>query len=101
MSVTINGNGVISGVTGITDFGSDKVGYQPADIGAVASTVHDKLRESVSVFDFMTHDQIANVRSGTGDVTFGLQAAINNATAGSVILLPKGEYIITGVTINK
>ena len=39
----------------------DDVSYLPAGTGAVATTVQSKLRETVSVFDFMTPEQIADV----------------------------------------
>jgi len=62
--------------TGSVD--SSSVGYTPAGTGAVATSAQDKLRQSVSVFDFMTPAQQADVASGTGvlDVTAALAAAV-------------------------
>jgi hypothetical protein len=52
--------------------------YDPAGTGAVATTAQAKLRESVSLFDFMTNAQIADVQAGTKllDVSAAVQAAI-------------------------
>ena len=72
--------------------------YLPAGTGAVATTVQTKLRESVSVYDFMTAAQIADVQSGalTLDVTAALNAAADSVrggfTADTVLLIPKGLY---------
>lgn len=59
--------------------GAALVGFQQAGTGAVATTVQSKLRETVSVFDFMTDAQIADVQAGTAsiDVTAAIQNAIN------------------------
>lgn len=64
--------------------------------GAVARTVQDKLRDTISVLDFMTTTQIADVRAGTGlvDVTTAIQAAMDAATAG--VYFPSGVYRIAG-----
>jgi len=70
--------------------GATNVGYTPAGTGAVATTVQAKLRESVSVLDFMTDAQKANVAAGTGtiDISGAIQAAIDSlpATGGEVLL---------------
>jgi len=70
------------------------VSYIPAGTGAVATTVQTKLRESVSVFDFMTAAQVSDVKAGTAtvDVTSAIQAALN---AKGRIYLPPGTYRIT------
>ena len=84
--------------------GSAQIGYAPAGTGAVATTVQAKQRETVSVFDFMTAAQIADVQSGaaTLDVTAAIQAALN--TCNTFVLgetKPKligctGTYKVTG-----
>lgn len=78
--------------------GSGLVGYQPAGTGTVVTTVQSKLRETVSVFDFMTAAQIADVLAGTAsiDVTTSIQAALN---AGKRVILPNGIYKITDTLI--
>jgi hypothetical protein len=59
--------------------GSSLVGFIQSGTGAVATTVQAKLRESISVFDFMTAAQIADVQAGTLliDVTAAIQSAID------------------------
>lgn len=70
---------------------SANVVYQPAGVGAVATTVQAKLRESVSVKDF------GAVGDGVTDDT----AAINTALAafGTVtpnsLVFPQGTYLVT------
>jgi hypothetical protein len=78
--------------------GSNLIGYLPAGTGAVATTVQTKLRESVSVFDFMTAAQIADVKANTAliDVTTAMQAAINVVkTVGGRVVVPQGTYLIS------
>jgi hypothetical protein len=75
--------------------GAGMIGYIQGGVGSVATTVQEKLRETVSVFDFMTATQIADVQAGTAsiDVTIAITNALNN-TSGS-IYFPSGEYKIT------
>lgn len=91
--------------------GASLVGYLPAGAGAVATTVQSKLRESVSVFDFMTAAQIADVKAGTLllDVTSAIEAADAAACSGVVgldgvtvvanfsLYFPAGKYRVTGL----
>lgn len=66
--------------------------YLPDGTGAVATTVQDKLRESVSVKDF------GAVGDGVADDTAAIQAAIDAIEAtgmGGVIFFPPGEYLVT------
>lgn len=62
--------------------------------GGVARTVQSKERDIVSVFDFMTTAQIADVQSNgfTLDVTAAVQAAL---TASLRVYFPAGTYLIT------
>jgi hypothetical protein len=73
--------------------------YLPAGTGAVATTVQAKLRESVSVLDFMTAAQIADVQAGTAlvDVTTALLAAKTYAVSRlpCELYFPKGIYAYT------
>jgi len=83
--------------------GSSLVGFLQAGTGAVARTVQGKLRDVVSVFDFMTSAQIADVQSNaySVDVSGAVQAAIDaNATNGAYLWFPKGTYRFdSGVTL--
>lgn len=85
---------------------SSLVNYIPAGTGAVPTTVQDKLRESVSMFDFMTAAEIAAVKTNTyGAITSvhaAMQAAVNSiSTTGAGpgpagrVYLPAGTYRIT------
>jgi len=74
------------------------VEYLPAGVGAIESDVQTKLREVVSVFDFMTSVQIADVKAGTLllDVTAAIQAAIDAVeTTGGTVYLPRGIYLVS------
>jgi hypothetical protein len=86
-----------------TSSGSASVGFLQAGTGAVLRTVQSKLRDVVSVFDFMTTAQIADVKAGTAliNVTAAIQAAINAASPGAsgspagTVYFPRGSYLIT------
>lgn len=91
----------ISGVNASANFGF----IQP-NTGAIGTSIQSKLRERVSVFDFMTAVQIADVRAGTAaqDVTAAIQAAINSicgqtpttvGQGGGTLFFPPGKYLIT------
>lgn len=70
------------------------VGFVQSGTGAVTRTVQDKELDSVSVNDFMTPSQIADVRAGTllVDVTSAIQAALDT---GKDIQCPD-KYLVTG-----
>jgi len=74
--------------------GSSVVGFLQSQTGSVATTVRSKLRETVSVFDFMTAAQIADVRANTAllDLTTTIQIALNT---GKSLFFPEGSYLIT------
>ena len=85
--------------------GDALVGFKQANMsgvygGAVGQTVHRKLQEQVSVFDFMTTAQIQDVQAGTS--LLDVRTPINNAFAailangGGTLYFPKGTYRITG-----
>lgn len=61
-------------------------------------TVQDKLRERVSVLDYMTPAQIADVQGRTAliDVTAAIQAALNT---GKSVYFPKGTYLTGPLTV--
>ncbi len=75
--------------------GSNLVGFLQAGSGAVPRTAQSKMRDVVSVFDFMTAAQIADVQAGTAlvDVTAAIQAALNSGAAS--VFFPDGNYLIT------
>ena len=84
---------------GTTD--ASLVTYQPAGTGAVETTVQAKLRESVSVFDFMTAAQVSDVkaRTYTLDTAPAIQAAIDSGATN--IVIPEGSYRInSNITIS-
>lgn len=75
--------------------GSSLVGFLQAGTGVVARTVQSKERDIVSVFDFMTAAQIADVQAGTLtlDTTAAIQAAITAvAVNGGSVYAPPGNY---------
>jgi hypothetical protein len=77
---------------------SSGVQYQPAGTGAVATTVQAKLRESVSVLDFIPVALQTAIIAGTSttDVHSYIQAAIDSLGAtGGTVFFPKGTYKIT------
>jgi len=79
----INGTGITSNASNVT--------YDPAGIGAVATTVQAKLRESVSVKDF------GAVGNGVANDTAAIQAAITavSAAGGGQVIFPTGNYKTT------
>ena len=83
-----------------TSGGSALVGFIQSGAGAVATTVQTKLREQVSIFDFMTSAQIADVQAGT--LTLDCAASFNTALAASKnIYFPPGKYRFNStITIN-
>lgn len=79
---------------------ASQVTYQPPFVGSVATNVEAKLAQYVSVFDFMTSAQIADVQSNSGliDVTAAIQAAIDESQA---IYLPSGTYLVSTTLLFK
>lgn len=85
--------------------GDALVGFKQASYSGflpngTARTVHSKLTEMISVFDFMTSAQIADVQSGAGslDVRTACQNAITAAKSlGAALHFPSGVYLIEGV----
>lgn len=79
--------------------GSALIGFIQAGANAIARTVQDKLREHVSVFDYMTPVEIAAVQAGTVlDVTTAIQNAIDATPArGRMLFFPSGDYYYTSL----
>jgi hypothetical protein len=89
------GTFVYSFTDGTISIDASNVSYVPAGVGAVATTVQTKLRESVSVGDF------GAVGDGVADDTVAIQAAIDAAysAGGGTVFIPAGTYKVTS-TIN-
>jgi len=97
-----DGFGGTIGATDGTDFLSPTTAatsavYTPAGTGSVPTTVQAKLRESVSVLDFMTAAQVTQVltRTGSLDLSSALQTAIDYLAtkSGGEIFFPAGTYL--------
>jgi hypothetical protein len=73
---------------------ADRVAYVEGGTSSTTRTLTSKLQESVSVFDFMTPAQIADVKAGTLllDVTAPIAAAI---AAADEIYFPEGAYYVS------
>ena len=85
-------------LTKITD---KQVTYKQGATGSEVRNLGDKLRESVSVFDFMTEAEIAGCVDGSVDVTDAIQAAIDSLTSGGAVYFPQGIYnIAAGLVVN-
>jgi hypothetical protein len=66
--------------------GSSLVGYLPAGLGAVPTTVQAKLRETVSVLDFGADS------TGVADSTTAIQNAINAAVSAGAQVVGQGTF---------
>jgi len=84
-----------------TNLGADlaaNVNYTPAGTGAVVTTLQAKARERVSIFDFMTTAQIADVQAGTLtlDMTDTIKAARDACLLSrKELFFPIGNYKLT------
>jgi hypothetical protein len=79
----------------ITGINAVNVLYDPAGTGAVQTNVQQRLRQQISVFDFMTSAQIADVQANTAllDMTAAIQAAFNHVgNNGGTVFFPSGTY---------
>lgn len=83
--------------------GAGLIGWLRAMSGAVATTLYRWMTwREVSVFEFMTIAQVADVQAYTFglDVTTPVQAAMTAAqAAGRALHFPAGGYLVTGLTI--
>lgn len=92
---------VLDAVTGPN--GAASVGYQPAGTGAVATTVHDRLRFHDLLVVSVTDPRFAGGAKGDGstDDTSAIQAAIDHVAdsgADGVVTVPPGTFIFTSIT---
>lgn len=89
-SATERYNNVVVDIT----LNATQVTFTQSEVGAVAQTVQTKLAQTVSVFDFMTTAEIADVKAGTKliEVSAKIQAAVDT---GRLVLLPQGVYYTT------
>lgn len=73
---------------------SANVNFLQSGAAAVSRTAESKLRDVVSVFDFMTAAEILDVQAGTKLFNVGskIQAAVNS---NRLVILPKGIYYTT------
>jgi len=79
--------------------GSGSVEFLPEGAGAVATNVQSALRQMamVSVFDWFTAAQIADIQAGTlsVDVTLPIQTALDEMKSGQCLVFPYGLYKVT------
>ena len=81
--------------------GASLIGLNQSGASAITRTVQDKLRDTISVFDFMSPLQIADVLAKTYlvDVTAAINLAISAASImGKTLLVPTGGYRIVPAT---
>jgi hypothetical protein len=90
---------VVSGVN------AADVVYDPPFTNAVPTNAEEQFSQTVSVFNFMTPAEIADVQADTAlvDVTTAIQNAVDYAvSSGRGIVFPVGTYLITEpITINE
>jgi hypothetical protein len=87
-------------ITFLTAVGASLIGFIQAGAATVLRTVQSKLRDRVSVFDFLTEAQIDDIRNGTQtpalDPTAAIQAGINaNTVFAKEFWFPAGVYRFT------
>jgi hypothetical protein len=108
---------VLTGIVTLADLadetdvakGDALVGYHQANQSGLipntyGRTVHDKLQEFVSVFDFMTDAEIQAVKTNSVlDVTTSVQNALDYVESGrgKYLKFPAGDYRVTQITIGR
>lgn len=104
-NITAPANEVLADLasTASSSVGTGLIGWLRAMTGAVATTLYKWMGwREVSVFEFMTSAQVADVQGYTYlvDVTAAVQAAMTAAQAsGRTLHCPAGGYSVTGLTI--
>jgi hypothetical protein len=81
----------------LTKPSASQIMFKPSGVGAVVRSVESKLRDFVSVFDFMTDAEITDVKANTQlvDVTLAVQTALSKVNSGIRIYFPSGTYLIS------
>lgn len=96
ITVTPSGNISSTNVQAALQELDSEVTFTSSGTGAVSRSLKDKVKEYVSVFDFMTEAQISDVMAGTIalDVSAAIQAAINyvKSKGGGALFFPFGRY---------
>lgn len=84
----------------LSGFGASVLGYKSSGTGAVDTTVKQVLDETVSVFRFMTPEQIADAKSmnPTMDLTtaFATGVAVLRQRGGGSLIVPHARYLLNG-----
>jgi len=95
--------GGVTSHTTTSALGASSSTYTPPFANSVTTTVTSKLSQTISVFDFMTSAQIADVQAGTASIDCydSIMAAINSQTygtgwyiSGPDIIFPPGVYLV-------
>ena len=78
---------------------ASKLSFTQAGASGVARTVDSKLKDTVSVLDFIPETEHANIKAGTS--TYNAAANIQSAlTASKSVYVPAGTYLLnSGVTV--
>jgi hypothetical protein len=81
----------LAGINDVSAASASTVTFIAAGSGAVSRTIQNKERDWVSLFDYMTTTQIADVQAGTAavDVSLAVQNAFN---ASNFVYGPDGIY---------
>lgn len=93
--------GVVATVAALaSSLGASLIGWIQTGTGVVIRAIQNKLRERVSVFDFMTEAEIAGCVAGTVDVSTACINAMKACCTGyaqkpRTLFWPQGVYLIT------
>lgn len=77
--------------------GSALIGHVASGTGSTLTTVQEKLRRVVDVFDKLSSGERADVTARTAlvDVTAGLAAAATDISSGDLLVYPPGVYLVS------